>query len=177
MPKFQRPPGWVKGRQLTDGERDEARHMLQALFEGTRLVRNAIEPQTGSYGLAVGQWRSQWLALKRDLDSFTERVSAGHGSPAARITAGQLDALERYYTPAEDQKCVVCGAPLAFSSSGEPGGGSRYNCSSDDASPVRSKKPTREYLDHYSSSGWTDRGQANGGVVLLIRAYRELKGA
>jgi len=84
MAKFERPPGWVKGRELTDGERDEARHMLQALFEGARLVRNAIEPQTGVLGLSVGQWRSQWDALRRDLDSFTERVSVGHG-PQARI--------------------------------------------------------------------------------------------
>jgi uncharacterized protein (DUF2267 family) len=78
MVKFQRPPGWVKGRQLTAGERDEARHMLQALFEGVRLVRNAIEPQTGLLGLSVGQWRSQWDALRRDLDSFTQRVSKGY---------------------------------------------------------------------------------------------------
>jgi hypothetical protein len=78
MAKFQRPPGWVKGRQLTDGERDLARHMLQALLEGTRQVRNAIEPQTGVLGLSVGQWRSQWDALRRNLDSFTEEVSRGY---------------------------------------------------------------------------------------------------
>jgi rRNA maturation protein Nop10 len=91
------------------------------------------------------------------------------------IPAEQLDALERRYTPADGQKCVVCGAPLAFSASGE-GGGSRYNCSSDDASPVRSTRPLHERLDHYAGSAWRDRGIADSGVVELVRAYRELAG-
>jgi hypothetical protein len=75
---FKATPGWKRGRQLTVGERDEARHLLQVLFENTRVVRNAIEPQTGVLGLSVGQWRSQWFAIKRDLDAFTERVSQGY---------------------------------------------------------------------------------------------------
>jgi hypothetical protein len=73
---FKATSGWGRrGRQLTAGERDEARHMLQALFEGTRTVRNAIEPQTGVLGLSIGQWRLQWTTLKRDLDAFTERLT------------------------------------------------------------------------------------------------------
>lgn len=91
------------------------------------------------------------------------------------ITAEQLGYLERRYTPAEDQKCVVCGAPLAFSFSGERGGGSRYNCSSDDASPVRSARPLRERLDHYVTSTWFDHNEANPVVVALVKAYRELE--
>jgi hypothetical protein len=90
------------------------------------------------------------------------------------ITAELLDHLERRYTPADQQKCVVCGAPLTFSSSGEPGGGSRYNCSSDDASPTRSTKPFRERLEHYLASAWCDRGEANPWVVELVKAYRDM---
>lgn len=89
------------------------------------------------------------------------------------ITEEQLARLERRYTPADQQKCVICGAPLAFSASGE-GGGSRYNCSSDDASPVRSTRPLRERLDHYAGSAWRDYGIADSGVVELVRAYRDL---
>jgi hypothetical protein len=92
------------------------------------------------------------------------------------ITTEQLRQLERRYTPAEDQKCVVCGALLQFSSSGERGGGSRYNCSSDAASPVRSKVRLRERLDHYAASSWYDRSQADALVVALVQAYRELAG-
>jgi hypothetical protein len=174
MAKFQRPPGWVQGRQLTAGERDEARHMLQALLEGARLVRNAIEPQTGVLGLSVGQWRSQWAALTRGLNAFTARVSKGHLGPpqGITITDSQLTGLERRYTPAADQKCVVCSAPLQFSHSDR--NGSRYNCSSDDASPIRSTRPMRERQDHYESSRWWDRGQTDISVAQLVRAYREL---
>jgi hypothetical protein len=90
------------------------------------------------------------------------------------ISAEQLDYLVRRYTPAEDQKCVVCGAPLTFSSSGERGG-SRYNCSSDAASPVRSDRPLRERLDHYARSAWYDHNEENPVVVALVQAYRELE--
>lgn len=91
------------------------------------------------------------------------------------ITSELLDALERRYTPAGEQKCVVCGAPLTFSSSGDrSGGGLRYNCSSDAASPVRSTGALRERLDHYAASGWTDRGESSPAVVALVKAYREL---
>jgi hypothetical protein len=90
------------------------------------------------------------------------------------ITAEQLDELERRYTPAEQQKCRVCGAPLTFSSSGDRyGGGPRYNCSSDDASPVRGALPLRERLEHWDRSTWYDRDQANMLVVELVRAYRD----
>ena len=89
------------------------------------------------------------------------------------ITNEQLDALERRYLPADQQKCVVCGASLQFSSSGDRHSpGTRYNCSSDDASPIRSKRPLREKLDHYDRSTWYDRGEACMAVVEVIRAYR-----
>lgn len=91
------------------------------------------------------------------------------------ITKEQLDALERRYTPAEGQKCVVCGAPLTFSTSGPRGFAGRYNCSSDDASPVRSTRPLHERLAHYDASTWWDSEQADPLVVALVRAYRELE--
>jgi hypothetical protein len=90
------------------------------------------------------------------------------------ITNELLDALERRYLPADQQKCVVCGAPLQFSSSGSYGSGARYNCSSDDASPLRSTKPFRERIEHWDRSTWYDRELPNMGVVELVRAYREL---
>ena len=91
------------------------------------------------------------------------------------ITREQLDELERYYAPADQQKCRVCGAPLTFSSSGE--GRSRYNCSSDEASPVKNGVGSPGWLegfDHYRNSAWIDRGQAHMPVVELIRLYRKL---
>jgi hypothetical protein len=88
---FKATPGWVKGRQLTAGERDEARHMLQALFEGARLVRNHIEPQTGALGLSVGHWLTQWGTLKRDLDSFTERLT---GKPVRDVRYHSSDEMD-----------------------------------------------------------------------------------
>jgi hypothetical protein len=91
------------------------------------------------------------------------------------ITKEQLDALERRYTPAGDQKCVVCGAPLQFSASGPRGFLGRYNCSSDDASPVRSTRPRHERMAHYDASTWWDSGEASPAVVALVRAYRELE--
>jgi hypothetical protein len=91
------------------------------------------------------------------------------------ITAELLDQLERRYLPADQQKCRVCGAPLQFSTSDVPRGyAARYNCSSDDASPVRSTRPLHERLDHYESSAWYDREQADMHVVELVQAYREL---
>lgn len=89
------------------------------------------------------------------------------------ITAEQLDSLVRRYTPAEDQRCVVCGAPLKFA--GSDPGGSRYNCSSEDASPILSTKPYRERSEHYMASSWYDRNEANPVVVALVAAYRELE--
>lgn len=91
------------------------------------------------------------------------------------ITAEQLDYLERRYTHASDQKCIVCGAPLVFSASGERGGGSRYNCSSAGANLVKRTSSLRERLDHYGASAWYDRGQADVTVVALVKAYRELE--
>jgi hypothetical protein len=91
------------------------------------------------------------------------------------ITANQLDYLVRRYTPAADQKCIVCGAPLVLSRSGERGSGPRYNCSSDDASLIRSQVRLSERLDHYARSAWYDRGQADPNVVDLVKAYRELE--
>jgi len=85
----------VKGRQLTAGERDEARHLLQVLFENVRVVRNAIEPQTGVLGLSVGQWRTQWAHLRCDLDSFTERVSAGYKADGAEPDREKLAKMLR----------------------------------------------------------------------------------
>ena len=90
------------------------------------------------------------------------------------ITPEVLGELERRYLPASEQKCVVCGAPLAFSASGERGG-SRYNCSSDEASPVRSPLSFRERILHYERSAWIDRGEASPWVVALVRAYRVLQ--
>jgi hypothetical protein len=92
------------------------------------------------------------------------------------LTTEQLDETERRYLPADQQKCRVCGASLVFSSSGDRfGGGSRYNCSSDDASPLRSTLPLRERLEHWDRSTWYDRGDVNMLVVELVRAYRELE--
>jgi hypothetical protein len=92
------------------------------------------------------------------------------------ITEEQLAALERRYTPADQQKCVVCGvALLTFAASDRFG--SKYVCSSDDASPVRSGKPLHERLDHYAGSTWVDHGIADMLVVELVRAYRELTAA
>lgn len=71
-------PGWKRGRPLTDSERDEGRHMLQVLFEASRRVRNAMEPQTGHMVMSVGHWLLYWGELKKELDAFTERVSKGH---------------------------------------------------------------------------------------------------
>jgi hypothetical protein len=100
-----RAPGWVHGRQLTAGERDEARHLLQVLFENSRVARNAIEPQTGMLGLSVGQWRSQWAAMRRDLDAFTAQVSKGHRmdddrpAPDGRSTDARLQRWVRDNVP------------------------------------------------------------------------------
>lgn len=91
------------------------------------------------------------------------------------ITDEQLDALERRYLPADQQRCVVCGASLTFSSSGSDGRAwSKYVCSSDNASPVRSKLPLRERIEHWDRSTWYDRDAADMAVVELVRAYREL---
>jgi hypothetical protein len=92
--------------------------------------------------------------------------------PGMAVTFEQLACLERYYTPASEQRCIVCGAPLECS--GSDGGGSRYNCSSEDASPLRSRRSLRERIDHYGASAWRDRGQADALVVLLVKAYRAL---
>lgn len=88
------------------------------------------------------------------------------------ITAEQLAYLERRYTHADDQKCDLCGAPLTYSSN--ENGRARYNCSSDDASPVRSTRPLAERIAHYANSAWFDSRQADAIVLLLVRAYREL---
>ncbi len=92
------------------------------------------------------------------------------------ITPEVLDQLERRYLPAAEQKCVICGAPLTFSSSGE--GGNRYNCSSAGASPLaatlRSDVPLLKRMEHYRGSAWTDRGEASPHVVELVRAYRAM---
>jgi hypothetical protein len=89
------------------------------------------------------------------------------------ITAEQLDDLVRRYAPAEDQRCVVCGAPLQFSASGERGG-LRYNCSSAAARPGL-LPGIRERIEHYQASAWIDRGLADPVVVALVAAYRELE--
>jgi hypothetical protein len=61
-------------RQMTPGERDELRHLLQVLSENVKTVRNAVEPQTGALGFSVGQWRAQWTDLTKHVDYFTERL-------------------------------------------------------------------------------------------------------
>lgn len=68
---------YPRGRKLTAGERNELRHYLQVLSEQARSVRNAVEPETGVVAIHLGQWQSQWDALKRDLDSVTERLETG----------------------------------------------------------------------------------------------------
>ena len=62
------------GRQLTAGERDELRHLLQVLMENVRTVRNTVEPQTGALGLSVGQWTAQWSDLTKHVDYFTGQL-------------------------------------------------------------------------------------------------------
>ena len=101
-----------------------------------------------------------------------ERVEPASYIP--QVTPGLLAALERRYLPAELQRCVVCGAPMAFSSSGDRNSpGARYNCSV--ASPIGSTLPLRERLEHWDRSTWYDRSIADIGVVTLVRAYRELE--
>lgn len=104
-----------------------------------------------------------------------DALRASASPPMSMVTAEQLDYLVRRYTPAVDQKCVVCGAPLSFSASGERGGGSRYNCSSAGAALLKSGPGLHERLDHYAHSAWYDRGQSDPVVVALMKAYRELE--
>jgi hypothetical protein len=92
-------------------------------------------------------------------------------SETESLTDEQLDWLERRYTPAEDQKCVVCGAPLRFSHS-ESGEKAVYNCSSDAVSPLRSTLPLRERIEHYRRSAWYDQGEASV-VVVAVRELRQ----
>jgi hypothetical protein len=104
-----------------------------------------------------------------------DALRASSGLAGAGITAEQLGYLERRYTLASDQKCVVCGAPLEFSASGERGGGPRYNCSSAGAALLKSGPGLHERLDHYARSAWYDHNEANPVVVALVKAYRELE--
>jgi hypothetical protein len=62
------------GRQVTSGERYELRHLLQELSEHARSARNAVEPETGVYGLSTGQWEEQWEQMKAHIDAFTRQV-------------------------------------------------------------------------------------------------------
>lgn len=71
------PGGFQHGRQLTPGERDELRHLLQVHMENVRRVRNAVEPATGAFGFSVGQWTAQWRDLKKVLDFWTEHLQNG----------------------------------------------------------------------------------------------------
>ena len=64
-------------RQLTGEERIEARHLLQALGELSRSVRDAMDPQHGVLGLTGDAWEQQWKGMTKELDAFTERVKAG----------------------------------------------------------------------------------------------------
>lgn len=89
------------------------------------------------------------------------------------ITPDSLAEMERYYAPAAEQKCRVCGAPLQYSGSNGMGG-SLYNCTSDDASPLRSTLPLLVRLNHYNDSAWVDKGQCNAAIAEVIRAYRQL---
>jgi len=90
------------------------------------------------------------------------------------ITAELLDALERRYLPADQQKCVVCGEPLVFSASGNDGRAwTRYHCSATDRR--ESRKGLLRRLEHWERSLWYDRGQADPHVAELVRAYRELE--
>jgi hypothetical protein len=96
--------------------------------------------------------------------------------PAPGISSEQLDYLLRRYTPAEGQACVVCGAPLAFSSSNVPRGFlGRYNCSSEAATRPCDGVTLRERVAHYERSAWYDHGQADLAVVALVKSYRELE--
>jgi hypothetical protein len=63
-------------RQLTKGERNEARHLLQELSETARLVRNAVEPETGVFVLTAEQWEQQWNQMTLALEVFTAQVRA-----------------------------------------------------------------------------------------------------
>lgn len=67
-------------RQLTRQERIEARHLLQVLSELARTVRNAMDPISGVQRITDHQWDDQWHSMKRDLDSFTQRVLEGRPS-------------------------------------------------------------------------------------------------
>lgn len=93
--------------------------------------------------------------------------------PSPRLTDEDLTALERQYTPAQDQKCVVCGAPLTFARSGPDG--SEYTCTSDAASPIKRPLGDRESMDHYNRSRWRDTGRSDPRVARLVQALREAR--
>jgi hypothetical protein len=62
-------------RAMDKMERNEARHLLQVLSEQARSVRNAMDPQHGMHTVTDEAWAAQWIALCRDLDYFTLRVT------------------------------------------------------------------------------------------------------
>lgn len=68
-------------RTLTDTERIEARHWLQVLAEHALSARNALDPRHGLLAITDHAWDAQWHSLKRDLDSFTQRVMENRPSP------------------------------------------------------------------------------------------------
>jgi hypothetical protein len=71
-------------RELTRAERVRARHLLQVLSEQARAVRNAVEPDTGFLLHITDEvWERQWLALRKDLDAFTEQVK--HDEPGVTL--------------------------------------------------------------------------------------------
>lgn len=65
----------MDSRVLTPGERNEARHLLQEAFEQARVLRNAMEPETGVFAVTVSSWTESWQQLTRSLDAFTEQVT------------------------------------------------------------------------------------------------------
>lgn len=79
-------------RLLTADERIQARHLLQVLMEHARSARNVIEPYTGIIRITDESWIGQWVALKRDLDAFTEQVRQGGGKPSAPYSLGDRNA-------------------------------------------------------------------------------------
>jgi hypothetical protein len=90
------------------------------------------------------------------------------------LTNDQLRALEERYLPPAEQRCRVCGAPLTFASSGP--GGSKYACSSEAASVIKSPFPALEAAGHWRRSEWRDRNIADMAVVAMVREYRDLPG-
>lgn len=93
-----------------------------------------------------------------------------------RLTDEQLDELERLYTPADQQKCRVCGAGLEFAASTDSL--TKYVCGSPETSILQHGlgAPTwKGALEHYSRSEWWDQHRADPRITALVQEVREAR--